>query len=584
MHLFRTSFLAVVSVVITVSGFALANETPAKRSKRSNQPLEIRAVAWGPTQADVDAAKARVEQSPAVLQQLNGSKYRLLSFEYVDTSTAGKNQPTQSPNRFRVIFYNYSKDIALVAEGDFAAKEAISVREEYFDPGTGKEEINAAFEIIKSDAELGPLFREGKIELYEAMPPVSNRDGERLVNIGARNRVTGVDQIVGVSFKNSKVVKYENNAPPTSRAAPEACGIPSSGQGSTGQGVAGQYQLTVSPVGGGSPIWEMLVVRPSVSSGASGERSGLEVRDVKYKGKSVLKRGHAPVLNVQYINNTCGPFRDWQYSEGFFAIPSTGVTFPNGPSGGMAVLPEGGIATTSVETRVDAGNFQGVAIYQQDVGLGTEVVLVTEMNAGWYRYIMEWRFNNDGTIRPRYGFGSVTNGCVCQPRNHHVYWRFDFDIVQPGNQIYRVERNRKFLVQVPVETTAFRSYQLNRGFLIQNSAGPEAYRITPGPNDGSVTNANGVLTDTFGTGDFWLMQFKGTAASPLEIDDPNPPFSAPAVLSPWINNESLDNQDVVVWYSAHQRRVDDASLTRPSEPNVITGLHVVGPDLRPIRW
>jgi len=34
---------------------------------------------------------------------------------------------------------------------------------------------------------------------------------------------------------------------------------------------------------------------------------------------------------------------------------------------------------------------------------GQEVVLVSEMEAGWYRYVSQWRLHTDGTIRPRFG-------------------------------------------------------------------------------------------------------------------------------------------------------------------------------------
>ena len=187
----------------------------------------------------------------------------------------------------------------------------------------------------------------------------------------------------------------------------------------------------------------MLIVRPSSSVGHDFEGSGLEVRDVKYRGKSVLKRGHVPVLNVKYTAN-CGPYRDWQYSEGYFQIPTTGVSFPGGPDGGFAIVDPPGVPTTVVETGNDNGNFRGVAVYTQDVGNGPEVVLVTEMEAGWYRYVMEWRFGADGTIRPRYGFGSTADSCVCIQRTHHVYWRFDFDVVTPENNVFLLERGRKF--------------------------------------------------------------------------------------------------------------------------------------------
>lgn len=576
----RLLLISLSSLLISGIVFA-ADKTDKKKPKKSNEKLVIKAIPWGPAQAEVDAAQARVAKSEAVQNVLGGAKARIVGFEYIDNSTADKSQPTKVPTHFRVIFYDYSNDRAVIAENDFAGREAINVRTELYDPGVGGEELEAAYRLVKADPEFSGLSKNNQLEYDAAMPPVSNLDGERLVNVTVKNLTTDSYQIVGISFKNNKVVRYEDNAPPTARVEPDACGIASAGQGSTGAGVAGQYQLTVSSLTRGT-LWEMLVIRPSSSSGASSERSGIEIRDVKYKGVSVLKRGHAPILNVQYINNTCGPFRDWQYAEGYFNAPDTGAVYPNGVNGGIAVLAAGQIATTSVETRNDSGNFRGVAIYQQDVGNGPEVVMVSEMNAGWYRYIMEWRFAPDGTIRPRYGFGSTTNGCVCNPRNHHVYWRFDFDVVSPTNNIFEVQKGRNPLALITTEAARLRHTQA--GFMIQSVSGKEAYQITPGSNDGTVTNAQGILTDTFGAGDFWLMQFKGTAGAPSELDDPN--SGSAANLAPWVNGESLSSQDVVVWYSAHQYRVDDASRAggKAEGANIINGRHVVGPDISVVNW
>jgi hypothetical protein len=567
-----------------ITNFTFANETTPKSSKRADQPIEIKVVPWGPTEKDANAARRRVEQSAAVQNALKGTKHRLIGFNYIEESATNKSLPSRPPTRYRVFFYDYTNDRTVIAESDFAGKESIKVNEEFYDPGVVREEFDAAFELVKRDSEFKGLSNLNKLELFEPMPPISNLKGERLVNIGVRNLNTGESQIVGVSFKNDKVVRYENNAPLTARVAPESCGITNASQPSTTDGVAGQYQVSV--LQNDITLWEILVIRPSSSSGRPFERSGIEIRDVKYKGKSVIKRGHVPVLNVKYINDVCGPFRDWQFQEGFFNAPPEGA---DNPAPGIRILAQGQIATTAVESRNDTGNFQGVAIYRQNVGFGNEVVMVSEMNAGHYRYIMEWRFAADGTIRPRYGFGSVVNECTCAPRTHHVYWRFDFDIVNPTNKIFQVERGRKFIKPVTTESAIFRSYQLKRGFLIQNSSGDEAYQITPNPNDGAVTNAEGVLTDTFGAGDFWFLRFKGTADSPDEIDDPNPNdpdpnLSTKAALAPWVNGESLVNQDAVVWYAAHQYRVDDASRSSSASPEVLQGRHVVGPDLRPVRW
>lgn len=565
------------AVLLLAASFTQASEpassTDAKGRSRAAQPFDIRAVPYGPTEKDVEAVKSRINRDRSVRSAVSGSKYRLVGFEFLNAESDPAGSP---PTMFRATYYNYASDVAVIAEGDFAGKQPIKVREERFDPIASPEEFEAAKQLIAAE---GKLTSRGEIEFYEAMPPVSNLNGERLVNIGVRNLETGDNQIVGISFKNDAVVRYADNAPPTARATAGAgCGVPSSGQGSTGAGVAGTLSLTALESGNPNPVWEMIVVRPSASSGGPFEGSGVEIRDVKYRGKSVLKRGHLPVLNVQYVSG-CGPFRDWQYSEGFFQIPTTGVTFPAGPNGGFAQIASPGVATTIVETGNDTGNFQGVAIYQQNVGGVNEMVLVSELNAGWYRYIMEWRFGFDGRIKPRYGFGSIQNSCVCIQRNHHAYWRFDFDIVQPNNKIFIMERGRKFLRPIETESAFFRNYARNRSFLIQNANGDEAYTLVPNPTDSAVTDALGNLTDPYGKGDFWLLRFQGTAASPGEIDDPN--TNSSINIDPWVNGESLVNQDIVIWYGAHQTRKDDAGFTAP---NVLTGQHVIGPELRPVRW
>ncbi len=562
----------VIGLTLVGSLFA-AGESKTNRSKRAEKALEVKVVPWGPTQVEIEVAQRRIEQSSSVQSVLGGVNHRMMSFEYIDNDNGA------APTRFRIIFYDYTNDKSYVTEGDFAGKETINLRQVSLDPGVSGEELDAATNMIAGDATFGSSYKAGTIRLDGAMPPTTYVNGERLVNMLITPLSEGLNEVVGISFKNNRIVRYENRTPPTSEAAPEgSCGIASSGGGSTQNGTAGQYQMTVMQ--DGTPLWEMLIIRPSASSGNVNERSGIEVRDVKYKGKSVLKRGHAPVLNVQYVGNTCGPYRDWQYAEGNFNAPDAGAS---NPAPGIRVLGAGQIATTAVESGNDAGNFRGVAIYQQDAGFGNELVMVSEMNAGWYRYVMEWRFAADGTIRPRYGFGSTTNGCVCNPRNHHVYWRFDFDVVQPNNKVFKIERGRKFQTPLNTELALLRNATTNRSLLIQNANGDEAYQITSNLIDGSVANSAGVITDTYGAGDLWVTKFQGTAGSPLEIDDPN--SGSAANLAPWINNESINNQDVVVWYGAHQYRTDASSLTNSdNRDNILRGIHVVGPDLRPVRW
>jgi hypothetical protein len=143
-----------------------------------------------------------------------------------------------------------------------------------------------------------------------------------------------------------------------------------------------------------------------------------------------------------------------------------------------------------------------------------------------------------------------------------------------------MERGRKFLNPITTESAFFRNYARNRSFLIQNANGNEAYTLVPNPIDSSAADVFGNLTDPYGKGDFWLFRFQGTAADPLELNDPN--INTSINIDPWLNSESLVNQDIVIWYGAHQTRKDDASLT--AAPMALTGQHVIGPELRPVRW
>jgi hypothetical protein len=567
--------LGLACCLLTSAAFAGENST--KRAKKAEQ-LNIKVVPWGPTQEAFDAAKLRVERSAELQALVKGAKYRLLEFSYVENEN--KSAPTQPPTRFRAVYYDYTNERSIVVESDFAGREPISARQEYVNPTPNDEEFGEAVSILQQDKRFSDSLKSGALRTFQPMPPTTVLDGtvERLVNVGLRSPNSTENEIVSISIKRSEVIRYDANSPPQSKSLAGSCGPAGAGQATTSQNTAGQYQMTV--MDGANVLWEMLIIRPSASSGT--RKSGIEVRDVKYKGKSVLKRGHVPVLNVQYNPSTCGPYRDWQWQEDQFATPATGNT---DPAPGIRLVADGQVATTVLQTGVDTGNFRGVAVYKQDNGFGMEVVLITELQAGWYRYINEWRFAPDGTIRPRYGFGATNNSCVCDVHNHHAYWRFDFDIVTPNNKVFMMERGRRFQQPITTETRMDKKHQTKRSLLIQNATGDEAYMLVPNLSDGVV--------DTFGVNDLWVMRYKnvvGGSNVQNEIDDGETcvncsDISGAIRINPFVNGESVVNEDVVVWYGAHFIHSDGANLLDPSRDGlVISGSHVVGPDLRPVRW
>jgi hypothetical protein len=176
-----------------------------------------------------------------------------------------------------------------------------------------------------------------------------------------------------------------------------------------------------------NPVWEFDFVRPSARTTERG--AGLELRNVRYNGRTVMERGHVPILNVEYPpDGGCGCFRDWSYTEAGIA---TGPTLPGGNEC-VAVASPGNVVTTCEWNQPpnppgpggDPGSFLGVAVED----FGTELVLTGNMSAAWYRYRMKWHFYLDGRIWPEYSFSAADAICTEETHRHHAYWRFDFDI------------------------------------------------------------------------------------------------------------------------------------------------------------
>jgi hypothetical protein len=368
-------------------------------------------------------------------------------------------------------------------------------------------------------------------------------------------------EIVGANMIHRTASRFHDGAPETALAAAATCGVPNANQAATPRGLAGQFQVTI-PAADGSPLWSFLVIRPSASSGTNA--SGVELRNVVYRGKLVLFQAHAPILNVRYDGDACGPFRDWLFEESWIQADGTNVA----PGIRRSQTP----AQTILESGSDSGNFRGVAIYR----VGQETVLVSELQAGWYRYVSRWRFHDNGTIRPRFGFSAVQNSCVCNVHHHHVYWRFDFDIGTAENNEVR-EFNSPPLFPpdnwhtFQFEARRLRRPDLSRRWQVRNTQTGDAYDLIPGPDDG--------VADDFAPRDLWVLRFNegqiddGISAAPSQAGASQQ--NAPANIGRFVNGESVFNQDVVVWYAAH--------FTHDVHEEGEVG-HVVGPVLRPVQW
>ena len=163
-----------------------------------------------------------------------------------------------------------------------------------------------------------------------------------------------------------------------------------------------------------NPVWQFCWLRPANSSGPNG--SGLEISNVYYNGHQVLKRGHAPIVNVLYPAGGCGGcYRDFmREEEGFLSnnVVAPGYSEPTSPcpqtvceldaTGGDCPF------TGPPDTCADAVCFEGVAAQK----LADRLIMTTQTSAGWYRYTMRWTFHLDGRIEPFFGFTAVNNFCL----------------------------------------------------------------------------------------------------------------------------------------------------------------------------
>jgi hypothetical protein len=524
--------------------------------------LHVEIVPWGPSPQAVRSAARAALARPAVRAELGDAESRLLSVVPV----APRDDPAAEPDHVRATVYDYVNERALVVDAPLDDPAHVSIRSTVKQPLPSGEEFDAAVAALRADDELGAAIAAGRLVPYRPMPPVvaeELEDGrvERTIAVGLRPAGGGEGhEIVGVRAATGEVRRFDGGAPAGAIAAATLCGLPDTGQPTAQRGQVGAARITVTR--GGELLWSLVAVRPAASVGTNG--SGIELRAVAYKGKRVLRRAHVPILNVRYDGDACGPYRDWQWQEGMIKADGSDPA----PGFRLCTAP----AKTIFESGSDQGNFLGVAVYVQ----GEEVVLVSELEAGWYRYISMWRLGADGTIKPRFAFGAVQSSCVCNVHHHHVYWRFDFDVVTGEHNVVREfndppltgQTSRWHTLQHEIRRNSYPAHK--RKWRVVNRVTGESYTLVPGPEDGH--------RDSFGVGDMWALRHRASA----EIDDGVPfttdPAQARAHLDGFVDGESIYDTDVVLWYAAHFTH--DIHAEEPGQGHG----HIVGPDLVPGGW
>jgi len=289
-----------------------------------------------------------------------------------------------------------------------------------------------------------------------------------------------------------------------------------------------------------NPVWEFCFSTPQ-SSTPQPNGSGIELRDVYYHNHLVFKRAHAPVLNVLYQSG-CGCFRDWSDSEVKFRVrDANGAVVDLAGSGNYyeTNFP----AETVCETGGSGGDipsttgFRGVAAEKN----GDPLVMTAQMTAGWYRYVMRWKFFLDGRVQPWFGYAAVSASCISHAHTHHNYWRLDFDIDGAANDTVQKavpppagpgSPNTSEMLGSETSSLVNPTFQWS----VQDLQTGRGYRVVPGPS---------VPADSFAVSDSWVLMYQ-----PTELSDQG--GGCATSLNSYLTNEPTNNQDVVLWVRGGQ--------------------------------
>lgn len=464
----------------------------------------------------------------------------------------------EAGQRFTATIQDMDSGRVLLADGRFDELEYTTLNHARWQRPPFDDEFGWAIDALTEDTVMGPALVAGELTPYRPMPPLASfrdPDGnlDRVVAVGLRS-TAGEHRIVGVRTADGEILLAPDGVPSPST---DDCGAPT---GEAAAPVHGARQARVRVWRDDVPLWDLVVVRPSASSGTNG--SGVELRTVDYLGARVLQRAHLPILNLEFgeegVAAGCGPAeRHWAHEEAAF------VAEGEEPVAGFRLCIER--PATILETGTDGGGYRGVALWLD----GEDLVIVSQLEAGPYRYVSEWRLGADGTIRPRLGCSASTNASTCKPHVHHGYWRLDFDVLAPGSNVLREFNDPPIRGEtrwhfMRFEVARPRDAAHGRHWLVRHDRDGREYAILPGPDDGTAGPGD------FGAGDLWVLRY-----SPDEMDDgqgfTTEPAQARADIDRFVSGEPVHSQDIVVWYAVH--------LSHPG-----TDVDRVGPDLVPRHW
>lgn len=316
-----------------------------------------------------------------------------------------------------------------------------------------------------------------------------------------------------------------------------------------------------------NPVWEMCWLSPSQSVGPRG--SGMELRNVYWRGQLVMRRAHAPMLFAEYKGGQGGNcYRDWKDDP-------TGVLAAAVTQNQLGDIPPGGNpGITSCDRSNDATASYGTCPFALPVpagynctagvtieNMGTHVRLTSQYRADWYMYASRIEFYPDGRIVPNFGFGNRNGTFNSVTHWHHNYWRFEFDIDGLGNNTVSIDDQDQVTEFSDVRSAGGGVGGGPRTWSVRNPVNGNGYRMVPGASDYDYpTNESGR--------NFHTVDFMATRAHSGEYGDSSSYdlFDCEMHKDNLVNGESIANTNQAIYYHVSVR-----DTTSNSWPNGCSG-------------
>lgn len=239
----------------------------------------------------------------------------------------------------------------------------------------------------------------------------------------------------------------------------------------------------------------------------SGSYDGLSLRDVHYNGMSVLHKLSFPVMRVFYDFGVCGPYAD-RLGEGYL----TPVSWANNDLVVRREFTLNGRQWLELGIRAVIGNYD---IYQS------------------------YYLSPDGILDSHI----FSRGLQCNTdHTHYPYWRFDFDVDGPNNQIQR--ETGTGIIPYTTEFDVAANAALNHNWRVVNPQSGASVTLQPGFTSFALPDAN---TEPAGLNYGFNVVFGRRYQAAEDIGW----FYGALSDVPYNNGESINNTDLVLWYKAH---------------------------------